>query len=292
MFASAYWALLPLIARGLLGGGPELYGILLGCVGAGAVGGALFLPKLKALLGPDRLVAAGTLGMALVLVVLATIANDYAAAAVSLLAGASWIAVLSSLNVSAQVALPEWVRARGLSIFLTVFFGAMSAGSITWGRMAEALGIPLTLLAAAAGPFLRSGCRGAGSSVRGQRSISRPPCTGRPPWPRARSNPTAGPVMVTVGTVSIKDRKAFLAAIAAFGPERWRDGAFAWGIFEDAAEEGRFIETFMVESWIEHLRQHERVTDADRVLQEAVQRFHAGGKPTVTHLIAAELRAR
>ena len=84
LFASAYWALLPLIARGLLGGGPELYGILLGCVGAGAVGGALFLPKLKALLGPDRLVAAGTLGMALVLIVLATIANDYAAAAVSL----------------------------------------------------------------------------------------------------------------------------------------------------------------------------------------------------------------
>ena len=75
LFASAYWALLPLIARGLLGGGPELYGILLGCVGAGAVGGALFLPRLKALLGPDRLVAAGTLGMALVLIVLATIAN-------------------------------------------------------------------------------------------------------------------------------------------------------------------------------------------------------------------------
>ena len=82
-------------------------------------------------------------------------------------------------------------------------------------------------------------------------------------------------------SVSYRSRSAgaFLAAIAAFGPERWRDGAFAWGIFEDAAEEGRFIETFMVESWIEHLRQHERVTDADRVLQETVRRFHAGASP-------------
>ena len=293
LFASAYWALLPLIARGLLGGGPELYGILLGCVGAGAVGGALFLPKLKALLGPDRLVAAGTLGMALVLIVLATIANDYAAAAVSLLAGASWIAVLSSLNVSAQVALPEWVRARGLSIFLTVFFGAMSAGSVTWGRMAEALGIPLTLLAAAAGAVLAIGLSwrwklGEGAALDLSPSLHWPA-----PMAAGEIEPDRGPVMVTVEyRIDPKDRKAFLAAIAAFGPERWRDGAFAWGIFEDAAEEGRFIETFMVESWIEHLRQHERVTDADRVLQEAVQRFHAGGKPTVTHLIAAELRAR
>ena len=99
--------------------------------------------------------------------------------------------------------------------------------------------------------------------------------------------------MVTVEyRVDPKDRKAFLAAISEFGSQRRRDGAFAWGIFEDAAEEGRFVETFMVESWIEHLRQHQRVTDADRVLQEAVQRFHPGAKPTVTHLIAAELPHR
>ena len=105
--------------------------------------------------------------------------------------------------------------------------------------------------------------------------------------------PDRGPVMVTVeNRVDPKERKAFLAAISEFGPQRRRDGAFAWGIFEDAAEEGRFVETFMVEPRIEHLRQHERVTDADRVLQEAVQRFHPGAKPTVTHLIAAELPHR
>ena len=59
-------------------------------------------------------------------------------------------------------------------------------------------------------------------------------------------------------------------------------------MFEDAAEHGRFLETFLVESWLEHLRQHERVTNADRVLQEAVQQFHAEGAPKVTHFIAAE----
>lgn len=286
-------ALLPLIARGLLGGGPELYGMLLGCVGAGAVGGALFLPRLKASLGPNRLVAAGTLGMALVLLVLATIANDYAAATVSLLAGASWIAVLSSLNVSAQVALPEWVRARGLSIFLTVFFGSMSAGSIIWGRMAEALGIPLTLLAAAAGAVLAIALSwrwklGEGAALDLSPSLHWPA-----PMAVTEIEPDRGPVMVTVEyRIDPKDREAFLAAIAAFGPERRRDGAYAWGIFEDAAEEGRFVETFMVESWVEHLRQHERVTDADRVLQEAVHRFHMESKPSVAHPIAAETSPR
>ena len=86
-----------------------------------------------------------------------------------------------------------------------------------------------------------------------------------------------------------QNREAFLKAIARLEHQRRRDGAYAWGVFEDAAEEGRMVETFLVESWMEHLRQHERVTNADRVVQEAVQRFHLSGAPKVTHFIAAEL---
>jgi quinol monooxygenase YgiN len=98
-----------------------------------------------------------------------------------------------------------------------------------------------------------------------------------------------GPVLVTVEyRIRPSDREAFLQAIAKLEHGRRRDGAYAWGVFEDAAEEGRMVETFLVESWMEHLRQHERVTNADRVVQEAVQRFHLSGQPKVTHLVAAE----
>jgi Transmembrane secretion effector len=96
-----------------------------------------------------------------------------------------------------------------------------------------------------------------------------------------------GPVLVTVEyRIDPRDREPFLAAIEKLGQERRRDGAYAWGVFEDAAEEGRMLETFLVESWLEHLRQHERVTKADRSTQEMVQRFHTAGTPKATHLIA------
>jgi hypothetical protein len=102
-----------------------------------------------------------------------------------------------------------------------------------------------------------------------------------------------GPVLVTVEyRVTSTDREAFLVALERLGHERRRDGAYAWGVFEDAAETGRFLETFLVESWVEHLRQHERVTNADRVLQDAVNRYHLEGAPKVTHLVAAEASER
>jgi hypothetical protein len=84
------------------------------------------------------------------------------------------------------------------------------------------------------------------------------------------------------------DREQFLAALESLGYERRRDGAYAWGVSEDAADPERMVETFLVDSWVEHLRQHERVTNADRALQEIVHKFHTQGAPKVTHLIAAE----
>jgi hypothetical protein len=88
--------------------------------------------------------------------------------------------------------------------------------------------------------------------------------------------------------ISPQDREAFLLALEKVGSERRRDGAYRWGVYEDAAEQGRFVETFVVASWVEHLRQHERVTNADRLQEEVVLRFHLAGEPKVTHFIAAE----
>jgi hypothetical protein len=97
-----------------------------------------------------------------------------------------------------------------------------------------------------------------------------------------------GPVLVTIEyRIHPKDREEFLSAITHLAGERRRDGAFAWGIYEYPSQSDVFIESFMLDSWAEHLRQHERVTDADRNMQESVNRFQVDGKPKVTHLISA-----
>jgi len=289
LFASAYWALLPLVARSQIAGGPDLYGFLLGAIGTGAVGGAFALPWLKAKLGPDRLVAVGTLGTVVTMVLFGFTREAATALSASVIAGVSWIAVLSSLNVSAQLALPEWVRGRGLALFVTVFFGAMTLGSAVWGQVAGTIGLPAAHLTAAAGALLAIPLTWRWKLQTGAGIDLTPSMHWPAPIVTHAVEQDRGPVLVTVEyRIDPQDREPFLAALEKLGHERRRDGAYAWGVFEDAAEEGRMVETFLVESWLDHLRQHERVTNADRVLQDTVHRFHTEGTPKVTHLIASE----
>jgi MFS family permease len=289
LFASAYWALLPLVARGQIAGGPSLYGFLLGAIGGGAVVGAFALPWLKAKLGPDRLVAAGSIGTTIAMVLFGVARDPWTGIVASVFAGVSWIAVLASLNVSAQVALPEWVRGRGLAMFVTTFFGALSLGSAIWGQLAAMLGLPAAHFLAAAGTLLAIPLTWRWK-LQTAAGIDLTPSMHWPvPIVTHEVAEDRGPVLVTIEyRILSRDRAAFLVALEKLGRQRRRDGAYAWGVFEDAAVEGRMVETFLVESWLEHLRQHERVTNADRILQDVVHRFHTTGIPMVTHLIAAE----
>jgi len=288
VFASAYWAMLPLIARDLLAGGPGLYGMLLGCVGAGAVLGALLLPKVRKQLGSNNTVAAGTIGTALALAVFALVPSALAAYAVSLLAGFAWIAVLSSLNVSAQASLPEWVRARGLSIYLTVFFGSMSLGSVVWGQVASFAGIPAALLAAA---LMLIAVLAVVRNVP-LTSVGSLDLTPSAHWPApvvsGELEPDRGPVMILIEYhVDPADKEAFLSALRRFSAERRRDGAVDWNVFQDAENDALWTESFVVASWLDHLRQHDRVTKTDADLQEDIRKFHQGAEaPRIRHLIA------
>jgi MFS family permease len=289
LFASAYWALLPLVARTQVAGGPELYGFLLGAIGAGAVGAAFILPWLKTKLGPDRTVATGTVGTAMALLLFAFARDAATALAACLIAGASWIAVLASVNVSAQVALPEWVRGRGLAIFITTFFGTLTAGSAVWGKVAGIAGLPLAHILAAVGALIAIPLTWRWKLQTGTRLDLTPSLHWPTPIVAGEIEHDRGPVLVTIEyKIDAKDREPFLAALERVAQERRRDGAYAWGVFEDTAEQGRILETFLVESWLEHLRQHERVTNADRVLQETVGRFQTEGTPKITHFVAAE----
>jgi MFS family permease len=286
LFASAYWALLPIVARTRISGGPELYGVLLGAIGAGAVSCAFALPWLKAKLGPDRIVMAGTVGTAIALALFAIAHQPITALLGSIVAGASWIAVLASLNVSAQVALPDWVRGRGLAIFGAVMFAAMTLGSVVWGQVAATAGLPTALLAAAAGAFVAIPLTWRWKLQTGAGMDLTPSMHWPSPVFTQEVEDDQGPVLVTV-EYRIADegvRGPFLKAIKRLAEERGRDGAYAWGIFEDTAQPGQFLEMFLLESWQEHLRQHERVTNADRVVQENVGCLLRGA-PTVRHLI-------
>jgi len=290
LFASAYWALLPLVARSQIAGGADLYGFLLGAIGVGAVGGSFLLPWLKAKLGPDRLVAAGSIGTAAAMSLFGLAHDSIMALSASILAGVSWIAVLSSLNISAQIALPEWVRGRGLAMFVMVFFGALSLGSAVWGQVAGMFGLAVAHFVAAIGILLAIPMTWRWKLQTGAGIDLTPSMHWPAPIVTHELEKDRGPVLVTVEyRIDPKDREPFLTALERLGHERRRDGAYVWGVFEDAAVEGRMMETFLVESWLEHLRQHERVTNADRVLQNAVHRFHTEGAPKVEHLIASEL---
>jgi MFS family permease len=290
LFATAYWALLPLIAREQIAGGPELYGFILAVIGVGAVGGAFALRWLESKLGADWLVAAGTIGTAIAMVLFAVARGPAMALSASVIAGAAWTVAVATLNVSAQVALPDWVRGRGLAMFVTVFFGAMAAGSAIWGQAASMVGLQVAQFIAAAGavaaiPLTWRWKLGTGTGVDLTPSMH---------WPEPivthEVERHEGPVLVTVEyRIDPSDREQFLAAMDQLGYERRRNGAYGWGVFEDSANEGRMLETFLVESWLEHLRQHERVTKADRVLQDLVNQFQTeGSEPKTTHFIGRE----
>jgi MFS family permease len=289
LFASAYWALLPLVAREQIGGGPDLYGVLLGVIGAGAVAGAFLLPWAKARLGADRLMALGALGQAVAMVLYGIAREPVTALAASAIAGASWIGALATLSVSAQVALPDWVRARGLALYTTVFFGCLTLGSAAWGEVAVLVGLANALFFAAAGALAAVALTRRWKLQTG-RGIDLSPSMHWPaPLIAQPIESDRGPVLVTVEyRIDPSDREAFLETLAQLEHERRRDGAYAWGVFEDAAHPGRMVETFLIESWMEHLRQHERVTKADRLLQEEIRRFDRSGNPKVTHFIAAD----
>lgn len=154
LFACAYWALLPLIAREQLHGGARLYGLLVTCIGAGAVLGAQFLPQLRRRIGADRVIGAGTIGTVAALVTFGAAERPVIAAMACMVAGASWIAAISTFSVSTQLLLPDAMRARGLAVYNTLFYGSLALGSICWGQVAEHAGLSAALFAAAAGALL------------------------------------------------------------------------------------------------------------------------------------------
>ena len=288
LFASATWSLFPLVVRQELGRGPQAYGALLTCIGVGAVAGAMLLPRVREKVSRNVQVAGATVLYALAALTLAHVPNLGLLAVAMLMTGVAWIAILAALQVSAQLTLPDWVRARGLAAYVIVFMGGMAFGSVLWGQIATAIGIPAALTAAAAGMVIAIGLTWRFRLSDGHAPDFRPAMEWPTPLIAETPEPDSGPVMVTIEyVVDPATRAGFVAAMRDVREMRRRNGAFFWALFHDAAEPTRYLESFMDESWTEHLRQHERASVVDREVQRRANRFLAAGQSTKsTHWLA------
>jgi MFS family permease len=286
-FASAIWALLPLTARSVLHLGSGGYGLLLGSVGIGAVGGAALLPRLRARLSPDALLAAGSAGLAVVTLLLAY-AHVTAVVAVALVAGGGcWILALSTLSSLYQLSLPRWVKARGMSFYLVVFQGGNAIGSAVMGLAAEHAGLSPTLAIAAAGLAL-----GPLAALRWKfRRIPPEDLLPAGDWPApqltADQKPDA-PVLVSVeywARPGLEDE--LMSALQETRFSRRRTGATSWRAWRDASNASRILEQFVVASWDEHLRQGERVTKRDQERLNHIRELTDPARPVaVSHWLA------
>jgi len=286
-------ALMPLVARELVGGGPLTYGLLLGAFGVGAVGGALVSTQLRARLSTEATVRWASIAFAVALLVVGASTSLAVTLAALLPAGASWVLALSTFNVSVQMSTPRWVVARALSLYQMAAFGGMAGGSWIWGTIAEGQGIPTALLGSAA-VMLSCAMLGLGVPVPdlGRRDLD--------PLDRWRAPETAlpldgrtGPVVVAVDwRIAEQNVPSFLDAMAERRRIRRRDGARNWVLLRDLSEPDLWVERYHTPTWHDYIRLNTRVTRDDAETLDRLRELHQGEwPPFVRRMIEREARS-
>jgi predicted MFS family arabinose efflux permease len=292
--STALLALLPLEAMRLGTGGASTYTVLLASLGVGAILAAFNLQKLRERWTPDELAVYGSVVQALSTVAVALSASLWTASPAMFVGGIAWITVANSVTVAAQLSLPDWVRARGMSIYQMAIMGSSALGALVWGRIAEWTSVPTSLLCAAAsmivGLFLTRG-----RPLGGEQQQDHTPTHPFPePVPAHAMAPDDGPVMVTLEYMIDPARGGeFQSIMAESRSARLRQGALSWGLFEDVQQPGRFVEYFACDTWADYLRQFDRFTAMDQQLQAMRHAFHLGNEPPrISRFIAKHPPAR
>ena len=286
--STALMALLPLVARSLHGGGAGTFTVMLSCVGVGAVVAALYFPRWRQRFNRDQFVVGGTVIHAALSCLIVAVPEIWVALPAMVLLGMAWISVANSLTVAAQVAMPDWVRARGMSIYQMALMGGAAVGSLLWGQVASWLDVRGAVIAAAvSGVAVLALTRRL--SVEGGADLDFSPVSTRTaPEPAQHIAPEEGPVMVTLEYQIDPDRaEAFAEVMQRTRRARLRQGALSWGLFRDVALPGRYVEYFVDENWLEHQRRLERFTAFDAELREQRMAFHIGPDlPTLRRYVA------
>jgi MFS family permease len=290
---SAMWALLSLVAATDLRRGALGYGLLNGCIGAGAVFGAIILPRARARFSAERLVLASSLVFSGSLTVLALVHVTVAVVFALFVAGMAWTTTTSTFNIAVQQSVPRWVQARALGSYQMTFQGGMAVGSAFWGWIAERTSLKWALLSAAVGLLvglpaaLRYRIMAGATADLTPRSVSG--LARAAPLVVIEPKPEEGPVLISFEFhIDPNESEAFIHAMEAVRTIRLRDGAIRWGVFRDPADPSHYMETFLVESWAEYLRQRERMTVSDLEVREKAFAFHRGEtKPEISRMLFA-----
>jgi MFS family permease len=288
--STALVALLPLLAR-QIGGGAGTYTLLLASMGVGAIVAGLAMVRLRAAWTRDRLVTLGTVVHAAATVAAALSDSVWLTAPAMAAAGAAWITAANSLTLAAQFALPDWVRARGMSIYQMALMAGAAGGAALWGQVASRTDLRTGLLASAALALaLVLLLRGRRIDDHGEEDLT--PQGVQPELkPAIPIEAHDGPVMVTIEyLIDEADRPVFVELMQDLRRMRLRSGALSWGLFRDSADPRRHVEYFVDESWVEHLRRFDRVTASDLALRARRNALHRGdGPPKVQRYVAESM---
>jgi MFS family permease len=292
--ASGLMALMPLVAKHLLSGGPLVYGLMLGAFGAGAVAGAIGAAKLRRAFSTEAIVSSACAAFAIASAVVGLSTHLPLTMAGLLLAGAGWVSALATFNVAVQLAAPRWVVARALSLYQMAAFGGIAGGSWLWGVVAEGEGTMLALTACAAVLF---GCAAFGA----WRPLAQSEHVDLDPLRQWQEPETAVPVDARTGPVVItieyvirqQDQLRFLAAMSERRRIRRRDGALNWRLLRDLSNAELWIERYETATWLDYARLNSRMTRNDAVVPESLRALHRGpGAPRVRRMIERPVAAQ
>ncbi|MDT8853577.1 MFS transporter [Paracoccaceae bacterium Fryx2] len=282
--AIAVLALLPLVARDLVQGEALTYGVLLGCFGFGAIGGALLNPRIRERMGNEGIVRGAFLAFAVGATGLAFSGDLWLSGALLLPCGAAWVLALSLFNVSVQLSTPRWVVGRAMAMYQTATFGGMALGAAIWGQAAERFGVSVALMLSAAVMVLGAalGLRLALPAFATQNLD--PLNRFREPAVRIDMRARSGPILVMVDyRIAQENVEPFLAAMADRRRIRIRDGARQWALLRDVETPEQWTESYHVATWAEYLRHHQRRTQADGGVTDRLLALHRGPEPPRVH---------
>ena len=278
LHSTALLALLPLVARSLPGGQAGTFTVLLASMGAGAIVAALQMQRLRKLLAPQTLLFTGTALQAGAALVVAFAPNIYVAVPAMVVAGMAWITVANSLTVAAQMALPDWVRARGMSIYQMALMGSTAAGAALWGQVATWTGIHDALAIASVSSVVLMAVAQRVVVDRGIEEDLTPSNVFK--VPQAQVPPRQGRIQVNIEYHIDPARSAeFMELMQESRRSRMSQGALEWQVLQDLYDPARVVEQITDESWTEHLRRFDRVTAADVQLRDRKLAFHIGEEP-------------
>jgi len=282
--ASAILALLPLVARDLVAGGPFTYGLMLGAFGVGAIAGALLNARLRELLSSEMIVRLSFTGFAVSAVVAALSTSTLLTCIVLLVPGACWVLALSLFNTTVQLSTPRWVVGRALSFYQTAAFGGIAAGSWLWGSLAEDYGVATSLMIASLAMVLGA-LVGLKFSLPSLEALNLDPAgTFREPSLRLDLQPRSGPIVLLIDyTISEENVPEFLSLMQERRRIRIRDGARQWALMRDLENPDVWTETYHTATWADYVRHNQRRTQADSEVWQRIRELHQGPEGPRVH---------